>query len=91
MCITFLGRPSCVVARGACMDINLSVLFPTIDCTVLCSKTGRREVPGSVPGRACQPNCLEFSAVFSETHVNNGLGSLRKTPTEGIPPIGLDP
>ena len=50
-------------------------------------KTGRREVPGSNRGRTCRPSRSEFSVVFSETRVNTGTGSLRKIPTEGIPPI----
>ena len=36
--------------------------------TAVTLKTGRREVPGSNPGRACRPNRSEFSVVFSETH-----------------------
>ena len=43
-------------------------------------KTGRREVPGSNPGRACRPIRLQFSVIFSETRVNIG-----KDPLE-IPP-----
>ena len=35
-------------------------------------KPGRREVPASIPGRACRPRCSEFSVVFSETRVNTG-------------------
>ena len=35
-------------------------------------KTGRREVPGSNPSRACRPSRSEFSVVFSETRVNTG-------------------
>ena len=35
-------------------------------------KTGRQEVPGSNPGRACRPSRSEFSVVFSETRVNTG-------------------
>ena len=35
-------------------------------------KTDRREVPGSIPGRACRPSCLEFYVVFSETRVYSG-------------------
>ena len=35
-------------------------------------KTGRREVPGSTPGRTCRPSRSEFSVVFSETRVNTG-------------------
>ena len=33
-------------------------------------KTGRREVTGSNPGRACRPSRSEFSVVFSETRLN---------------------
>ena len=40
--------------------------------TVVTLKTGRREMPGSNPGRACRPNRSEFSVVFSETRVNAG-------------------
>ena len=35
-------------------------------------KTGRWEVPGSNPGRACRPSRSEFSVVFSETSINVG-------------------
>ena len=35
-------------------------------------KIGRREVPGSVLGRACQPGRSEFSMVFSETRLKTG-------------------
>ena len=35
-------------------------------------KTGRRKVPGSIPGRACRPSRSEFSMVFSETSKNTG-------------------
>ena len=31
---------------------------------------GRREVPGSIPGRACRPSRSEFSLVFSEIRIN---------------------
>ena len=40
--------------------------------TAVTLKTGRREVPGSVPGHACRPSRSEFSVVFSETRVNTG-------------------
>ena len=33
-------------------------------------KTGRRVVPGSTPGRACQPSRSEDSMVFTKTRVN---------------------
>ena len=35
-------------------------------------KIGRREVPGSILGRACRSSRSEFSVVFSETRVNMG-------------------
>ena len=35
-------------------------------------KTGRRQVPGSSPGRARRSNRSEFSVVFFETRVNTG-------------------
>ena len=40
--------------------------------TAVTLRTGRREVPGSNPGRACRPSHSEFSVVFSETRVNTG-------------------
>ena len=33
-------------------------------------ETGRREVPGSTPGRGCRPNRSKFFMVFFETRVN---------------------
>ena len=54
-------------------------------------KTGRREVLGSNPGRACRPSRLELSLVFSETCVNTGQDHLERPPTEGKPPIGPGP
>ena len=35
-----------------------------------CSRTGRREVPGSIVGRACRPSRSELSLVYSETRIN---------------------
>ena len=43
-----------------------------ISGTAVTLKTGRREVPGAIPGRACRPSRSEFSVVFSETRVNTG-------------------
>ena len=40
--------------------------------TAVTFKTGRREVPGSNPGRACRPSRSEFSVVFSEIRINTG-------------------
>ena len=86
-----ISRPSSVEARGAnCytkgagfeswVKHGLSVLGPTSGCVVLLSKTGRREVPGSIPDRACRPSHSEFSVVFSETRVNTGQDPLKRPP-----------
>ena len=64
------------------MDIFSKLLISGIAVTL---KTGKREVPGSNPGRACRPRG------FLRNSRKYGLGSLRKTPTEGTPPIGLGP
>ena len=58
---------------------------------VVTLETGRWEVPGYIPGRACRPSRSEFSVVFSETRVNTGQDPLERPPTEGIPPIGPGP
>ena len=39
-------------------------------------KTGRRELSGSIPGRACRPSRSEFSGNFSETRVCTGYDPL---------------
>ena len=52
-------------------DSFFYILRPTSGSAVTL-KTGRREVQGSNPGRACRPSCSEFSVVFSETCVNTG-------------------
>ena len=61
------------------MDVKLSVLGPTSGCAVLRFKTGRREVQGSIPGRACRPSRSEFSAVVSEIRLNRGWDPLEGT------------
>ena len=40
--------------------------------TAVTLETGRWEVPGSNPSRACRPSRSEFSMVFSETRLNSG-------------------
>ena len=69
--------------------IIIKSLAPPVN-DLICARPGRWEVRGSILGRACQPSFSEFSMVFSETRVN-GLGSLRKTPMKGNPPIGPGP
>ena len=51
---------------------NISVLVGPTSGSAVTLKTGRLEVPGSNPGRACRPSRSEFSVVFSETRVNTG-------------------
>ena len=58
-------------SRHLCFLFSFFLHGPTCG-GVVTLKTGRREVPGSNPGRACQPNFSEFSEVFSETRVNTG-------------------
>ena len=53
---------------------------------VVTLKTERREVPGSNPGRYCRPSRSEFTMVCFWNSRKYELGSLRKTPAEGIPP-----
>ena len=50
---------------------NANFYSPTSG-TAVTLKTGRREVGGSNPGRACRPSRSEFSVVFSETRVSMG-------------------
>ena len=47
-------------------------LAGTTSGRVVTLEIGRREVPGSSPGRACRPSRSEFSVVFSENRVNMG-------------------
>ena len=63
--------------------LKLSVLGSTSGCAVLCFKTGRQEVPGSIPACACRPCRSEFSVDFSESRVNTGWNPLERPPTEG--------
>ena len=72
--VQWLGKPAAVPEVPGSnpwegMDVELSVLGSTSSCA---QKTGRREVPGSIPGRACRPSRSKFSVVFSETRVNAG-------------------
>ena len=45
-------------------------------------KTGRWEIPDSIPGHTCRPSRSEFSVVFSETPANTGKDPLER-PHEG--------
>ena len=60
-------------------------MYPSSD-GVVALKTGRWEVQGSNPGRACRPSRFEFSVVFLRNSRKYGLESLRKTPTEDTAP-----
>ena len=48
-------------------------------------KTGRREVPGAIPGRACRPSRSDFLWFFSETRVNTGQDLLERPPQRALP------
>ena len=77
-----------------CMSLYIGYLsdlckYFTSEGEVFSLKSGRREVQGWIPIRACQPNCSEFSVFFHRNSRKYGLGSLRKTPMEGTPPTGL--
>ena len=72
--VQWLGKPAAVPEvlgsnPGQGMDVELSVLGSTSGCA---QKTGRLEVPGSIPGRACRLSPSEFSVVFPETRLNTG-------------------
>ena len=75
-CIS-ISRWICAIDMHVAETAGKVVLFflvflgPTSGKTVTL-KTGRREVPGSNPGRVCRPSRSEFSVVFSETRVNTG-------------------
>ena len=51
-------------------------------------KSGRREVPCSIPGRVCWPNRSKFSTVSLLNSRKYGLESFRMTQTEDTPPKG---
>ena len=48
-------------------------------------KTGRREVLGSNPGRACRPKRSEISVIFSGTRVNTDSDPLERPPRRARP------
>ena len=60
-------------------DIFLCIAGPTSG-TAVTLKTGRREVSGSNPGRACRPSLSEVSVFFLRNSRKYGLGSVRKDP-----------
>ena len=60
-------------------------------CMIRKASIGGRVVTDSIPARACRLRRSEFSVFFSETRVNTGLGTLRKTLTEGTSPTGPGP
>ena len=54
-------------------------------------KAFRREVSGSNTGRACRHSRLEFSVVFSETHLYTSYESLERPPRRVLPLLVLVP
>ena len=61
------------------------LLFSSTSGGVVALKTGRREVPGSIPGRACRPSRSEFSVVFSKTRVNTDQDTVERSPQNVFP------
>ena len=53
-------------------DTSLFNMYSPTSGRVVTLKTGRQEMLGPNPGRACRPSRSEFSVVFSETRVNTG-------------------
>ena len=63
-------------------NVKLSYSFSTLVYDMQCiaiieclyihlnSLVHKTEVPGSVPSRACWPSRMDFSMIFSETHLN---------------------
>ena len=49
-----------------------SLLFVQKPTSGIALKTGRHEVLGSIPDRACRHSPSKFSVVFSETRANTG-------------------
>ena len=68
------------------MAVKLSVFGPTNGRAVLRSKTDRREVPGSIPGRSYRPSHSEFSVISSETHANVALDPLERPQLRALLP-----
>ena len=53
--------------------------FEILSSRAFCAQC-RREVTGSISGRACWPSRSEFSMIFTETRVNTGQDPLGKLP-----------
>ena len=91
--LDLICRPSGVVVRGASCFTKRSGFEYRVrhGCQTVLPRPhqwlGRREVPGSILGRACRPSRSVFSMVFFRNSRKYGLGSLRKTPMQGTPPI----
>ena len=77
MIFIFCGGLCSLFSFGQVPVTFLNFCCPTSG-TAVTLKSGRREVPGSNPGRACRSSRSEFSAVFSETRVNTGQDPLER-------------
>ena len=76
-CTKCLGFESRV--KHVCQTV---CVCPTNDRAVMGSKTGRREVPGSIPGSACRPTRSEIFVVFSEKREKMSQDPLERPPKE---------
>ena len=81
--------------RKYILILNLKLIVLYIGCFLALhqwrSGSGRREMPGSMPNRACRPGRSEFFRGYLRNLRKYGLGSLRKTTMLGIPHIVPDP
>ena len=70
--ITFVKHSRIAFEKSAIHE-DICIHFKALPVAeIFCAQTGRQEVLGSNPGRACRPNHLGFSVVFFETPVNTG-------------------
>ena len=79
------------VLNSYCKIHNFTFLLPHQWRSGSALKTGRRQVPGSIPGCACRPSRSKFSVVFFETRVNTGQDPLERLPQRTLPLQGQVP
>ena len=78
-CLAIFSRPSQLIAH--CEGVTLESPYswqPHQWRNGSTLKAGRREVPDSIPSRACRPSRLDFYVIFSETRVNTGYDPVER-------------
>ena len=73
------------------MNVKFPIHTGPTSGAVVVPKTGRQEVPGSTPGRACRPKSFGVFRGFLRNLLKYGLQFRRKTPTEGTSPVDPGP